>query len=384
MSGGRPRVAWVTNDLPPHSGGIQQFVASLLARTADDATLVLGPAAPAGREADAARFDASHAGRTVRAAGRVLPTAATLRRLAPELAAHRPDVVVLGSVWPLGRLAAPLRAAAGAPVLGISHGAEAGLAAVPTRPLLRAVTRDVDLLTVISDHTAAAIGRALGRGDLARLSPGVDPARFAAPPQRAAALALRERWGVPTDAPVVGCVARLVPRKGQDVLLDVWAQVRSAHPTARLVVVGEGPLRRRLARRAARLPGAHVVGPVAWEDLPAAYAALDVFAMPVRTRLAGLDVEGLGISLLEAQAAGLPVLAGRSGGAPETVTDPQLGTVVDGRDRRAVAAALIALLEDGPRAYAATHGPEAAEAWSWDAIATRFDILTEALAARPT
>ena len=382
MTDGRPRIAWVTNDLPPHSGGIQQFVASLLARTADDATLVLGPAAPAGREADAARFDASHPGRTVRMPGRVLPTGATLRRLGPELAAHRPDVVVLGSAWPLGRLAARLRAAAGAPVMGISHGAEAGLAAGPARPLLAAVARDLDLLTVISDHTAAAIGRALGRSDLARLSPGVDPARFAAPPQRAAARALRERWGVPTDAPVVGCVARLVPRKGQDVLLDVWEQVRATHPDAHLVIVGEGPLRRRLARRAERLTGAHVVGPVGWEDLPAAYAALDVFAMPVRTRLAGLDVEGLGISLLEAQAAGLPVLAGRSGGAPETVTDPCLGTVVDGRDRRAVAAGLVALLEDGPRASAAAHGPQAAEAWSWDAIAGRFDALTAGLASR--
>ena len=117
---------------------------------------------------------------------------------------------------------------------------------------------------------------------------------------------LRSRWGVPQDATVVGCVARLVPRKGQDALLAVWPEVRRRHPHARLVLIGEGPLRRRLERAAGRLEGAHVVGPVAWEELPSAYAALDVFAMPVRTRLAGLDVEGLGISLLEAQAAGLP------------------------------------------------------------------------------
>jgi len=383
VSAGRPRIAWVTNDLPPHSGGIQQFVANLLTRTADTTTLVLGPAAPAGRSADADRFDASHPGRTVRSTGRILPTAATLRRLVPELTAHRPDVVVLGSVWPLGRLAGRLRAATGAPVLGISHGAEAGLAAGPARPLLRAVARDVDLLTVISDHTAAAIGPVLGDAEPPRLSPGVDPDRFAAAAHRTAARALRERWGVPADAPVVGCVARLVPRKGQDVLLDVWPQVRATQPAARLVIVGEGPLRRRLTRRAATVEGAHVVGPVAWEDLPAAYAALDVFAMPVRTRLAGLDVEGLGISLLEAQAAGLPVLAGRSGGAPETVTDPRVGRVVDGRDRTAVAAALVDLLADDVRAAAATHGPHAAQAWSWDAIAARFDALTGALAARP-
>jgi phosphatidylinositol alpha-1,6-mannosyltransferase len=379
----RPRVAWVTNDLPPHSGGIQQFVASLLERTADATTLVLGPAAPVDRAAQARAHDASSPALTVRASGRVLPTAATTRWLSDQLVEHRPDVIVIASLWPLGRAAATLRRATGAPVLGITHGAEAGLALGPLRPLLRAVTRGVDLLTVISDHTSAAIGGALPGARIERLAPGVDPARFEASRNADAATVLRDRWRIPPGAPVVGCVARLVPRKGQDVLLDVWPDVRRHHPDAHLVLVGEGPLARRLRRRAERIEGAHVVGPVTWEELPAAYAALDVFAMPVRTRFGGLDVEGLGISFLEAQAAGIPVVAGRSGGAPETVTDRALGTVLDGRDRSAITDALLHWLSDrDARARARRLGPEAAAAWSWDAVAARFDTLVGDLARR--
>jgi phosphatidylinositol alpha-1,6-mannosyltransferase len=396
----RPRVAWVTNDLPPRSGGIQQFVGSLLERTADAATLVVGPAPPRtvadqGRPRRPSRdlevldplarsFDTSGAWRTVRAPGPILPVPTTARRVADLVAAHRPDVVVIASLWPLGLLASSLRRASGARVLGLTHGAEAGMSRVPTRPLLRAITRDVDLITVISDHTAAAIGAALPGRHLERLAPGVDLQRFGRAANASGASMLRERWGIPVDAPLVGCVARLVPRKGQDVLLRAWAEVSRRHPAAHLVLVGEGPLRSRLERMSVHLPSAHVVGPVTWGELPAVYAALDVFAMPVRTRLAGLDVEGLGISFLEAQAAGAPVVAGRSGGAPETVTDPRVGSVVDGRDVGAVVDALDGWLADPDRRDAAGElGPELVVPWSWEAVAARFDDLVAGLAASP-
>jgi len=383
VSGSRPRVAWLTNDLPPHSGGIQQFVGSLLARTADESTLVLGPASPPDRLDEAAVFDASGPWCTVRARGRVLPTRRTERWIAAHLREHRPDVIVVASLWPLGALIRRLRRSVDVPVLGITHGAEAGLARGPGRAILRAVARDVDLVTVISDHTAAAIGSVLHDRRIERLSPGVDPERFARSEDRRSVAVLRSRWGVPQDALVVGCVARLVPRKGQDVLLDVWPQVRARHGDVRLVIVGEGPRQEHLERRASGLQGVHVVGPVTWDELPSAFAALDVFAMPVRTRLGGLDVEGLGISFLEAQAAGLPVVAGRSGGAPETVPDTQCGIVVDGRDRAAVASAIHRWLDDDAgRRIASTRGPEVARAWSWDAVAASFDQLVGSIAGR--
>ena len=380
----RPRVAWVTNDLPPRSGGIQQFVANLLARTADETTLVVGPA-PSAIEVDAAaRFDASGPWGTHRVSGPVIPTPAITRRVIEQVVAHRPDVVIIASLWPLGRMAVALRRATGAPVLGLTHGAEAGLARGITRPLLRAVTRGVDLVTVISDYTAAAISPVLHDRHLERLAPGVDPQRFGRERNAVAAAALRMRWGVPADAPVVGCVARLVRRKGQDMLLRAWEEIHLRHPSAHLVIVGEGPLRRRLEREAASLRSVHVVGPVTFDELPAAYSALDVFAMPVRTRLAGLDVEGLGISYLEAQAAGLPVVAGRSGGAPETITDQRVGSVVDGRDVDELVAAIDGWLA-GPerREEAARLGPTLVLPWDWTVIAERLDGLVERLASSP-
>ena len=376
------RVAWVTNDLPPRTGGIQQFVVNLLERTADAGTLVLGPAGGS----EAAAWDAGRPWRTERAPGPLLPTPRAARWLARRLAVDRPDVVVIASLWPLGLLAPRLRRAAGAPVLGLTHGAEAGLARGPGRGVLRAVARDVGLVTTISDFTARPVAAALGADRVVRLPPGVDAARFAPrPPDDPGRSALRRAWGIPPDAPVVGCVARLVARKGQDVLLSAWPEVAARHPDARLVIVGEGPRAGALARAVRRLgpAGAGVVlaGRVPWEHLPDAYAALDVFAMPVRTRLAGLDVEGLGISFLEALATGLPVVVGTSGGAPETLVDPTVGTPVDGRDPAAVAAALDRWLGDPEgRRRVARVAPPLVRRWEWDRIAAELADLLDGLA----
>ncbi len=103
----------------------------------------------------------------------------------------------------------------------------------------------------------------------------------------------------------------------------------------------------------------------------------DVFAMPCRTRGAGLDVEGLGIVYLEASASGVPVVAGRSGGAPETVRNGETGLVVDGTDVGAVAAAVGDLLADPARA--AAMGAEgrrwALQKWQWPTRAARLTEL---------
>lgn len=377
------RVTWVTNDLPPRTGGIQQFVVSLLERTADAGTLVLGPAGGAA----AAASDAARPWRTLRAPGPVLPGPATVRWLRERLIEERPDVVVIASLWPLGLSAARLRRAVDAPILGLTHGAEAGLARGPLRPVLRLLARDVAIVTTISDFTAGPVSGAVGADRVVRLPPGVDTRRFVPrPADDPARLALRRAWGLPDGSVAVGCIARLVPRKGQDVLLDVWPEIAARHPDARLVLVGEGPRAADLARTVRRLgpAGRHVVltGPVPWDRLPDAYAALDVFAMPVRTRLAGLDVEGLGISFLEALATGLPVIVGRSGGAPETLVHPDAGTVVDGRDRREVAAALERWLADpaGRRAVAEL-APPLVRRWEWDRIADDLRGLLDRLVA---
>lgn len=369
------RVLWITNDLPPRTGGIQQFVGNLLDRVHPTTTVVVGP----GGQDGAAEHDAAQPYRTVRLPGAVLPTPSTRRRVLAVAAEHRADVVVLGASWPLGELAPALTRQLGVPVVALSHGLEAGLAAVGAGRLVRRATRGLAALTTISDWTEQALGPHLRAAQVARIPPGVDVERFH---PRVDGAALRSRWGVPPDVPLVGCVSRLVPRKGQDRLLEAWPEVRSRHPDSWLAIVGEGPSAARLGRGAADLgPDAGVVlaGRVAWDELPAAHAAADVFAMPCRTRWGGLDVEGLGIVFLEAQAVGTPVVVGRSGGAPETVRDGVTGTVIDPDDRTALVDALDRWLAEPAARTAAGRAGRAwvEERWSWRTIAQRFTALLD-------
>ena len=367
------RTLWVTNDLPPRAGGIEQFLGSLLARTWPDDALVVGPA-----HRDAAGHDAGVAWSVRRLAGGVWPTPATLAAVRAAAAAHRPDVVVLGAAWPLGELTAALARDPGVPVVAISHGLEAGLAGIGLGRLVGRTTAHLAALTVISDYTERRL-RPHARCPVHRVPPGVDVGRFRPDVDGAP---LRRRWGVPPAAPLVGCVSRLVRRKGQDRLLDAWPAVHARHPAAWLALVGTGPLEEELRERAARLRNVVVTGAVAWDDLPAAHAAFDVFAMPCRTRLLGTDVEGLGIVYLEAQASGVPVVAGTSGGAPETVVAGRTGIVVDGRRAGPLAAALDGLLAAPARraAWGAAGREHAVATWSWDAVAARFhEVLHEAV-----
>ncbi len=369
------RVLWITNDLPPRAGGIEQFVGNLLARGPVASTVVVGP----GNE-DGVAHDATLPYEVVRAPGRVLPTPAVRRLVADVAARHRPDVVVLGAMWPLGELAPWLRREV-APVVAISHGHEAGLVSTKLGHLVGRATRGVHTLTTISDYTEDLLTPRSRAGRIVRIPPGVDVEAFH---PGLDGTSLREGWGVPVEAPVVGCLSRMVDRKGQDTMLRIWPRIREAHPDAWLVLPGVGPLQEQLREAAAALgPDAQVVlpGRVGWADLASAHAAFDVFAMPCRTRLRGLDVEGLGIVFLEAQAVGVPAVAGDSGGAPETVVDGTTGLVVDGHDDGDVLRAVTALLADPARREAMGRaGREHAVAnWSWDVIAARFaEVLQQA------
>ena len=367
------RCLWVTNDLPPRAGGIEQFLGNLLDRTWPQQALVIGPA-----HDDAAAHDARTTWSVRRLSGGVWPTPATLREVRAAAADHRPDVIVLGASWPLGELARALAAEPGVPVVAISHGLEAGLAGVGLGPLAGRTTRHLAALTTISafteqrlaPHAACPVWRVPPGVDVDRFRPDVDGGH------------LRDAWGVPRGAPLVGCVSRLVPRKGQDRLLDAWPAVHARHPDAWLALVGTGPLEDTLRRRAADLRHVVVPGGVPWEDLPATHGTFDVFAMPCRTRLLGTDVEGLGIVYLEAQASGVPVVAGDSGGAPETVLAGRTGTVVDGRRPGPLVAALDGLLARPTRrrTWGAAGREHAVATWSWDAVTARFhEVLRRAV-----
>jgi phosphatidylinositol alpha-1,6-mannosyltransferase len=183
----------------------------------------------------------------------------------------------------------------------------------------------------------------------------------------------------------------MVPRKGQDTLIRAWPEVLAGSaghgPAGRplLLLVGDGPYRPALQRLAARTGVADSVlfsGPVGWDELPSYYDAGNVFAMPCRTRRAGLDVEGLGIVYLEASATGLPVVAGDSGGAPDAVRDGETGYVVAGRGVHEVAARLTDLLADpvGAAAMGKKGRSFIEREWTWDLVARRLqDVLTGAV-----
>jgi phosphatidylinositol alpha-1,6-mannosyltransferase len=193
--------------------------------------------------------------------------------------------------------------------------------------------------------------------------------------------AIRQRHGL-TDRPVIVCVSRLVPRKGQDALIRALPAIRRKVPDAALLLVGHGPYEAELQALAIEQAVATDViftGGVAFDELPRYYAAGDVFAMPCRTRRGGLDVEGLGMVFLEASATGLPVVAGDSGGAPEAVREGETGFVVDGRDHAMLADRIVTLLGDAElRNRMGVAGRRWVEqSWSWPMLARTLDELLQ-------
>ncbi|MGY1855906.1 glycosyltransferase family 4 protein [Modestobacter sp. SYSU DS0290] len=370
------RTLVVTNDFPPRQGGIQTFVAALLATRPPESLAVLASDHPG-----AAEHDARLPYPVVRAGtGMLLPTPDATRTAARLAREHGCDTVFFGAAAPLGLMAPALRRSGVRRLVGATHGHETGWVALPAaRQLMQRIAGGLDELSYISEYTHARLAPALGdRTVLSQLSPGVDVDLFT---PDADGSAVREQYGL-GSAPVVVCVSRLVPRKGQDVLVAGWAQVLARHPDARLLLVGGGPLELRLRRAiAARGLGGSVVltGGVPAGELPAHYAAGDVFAMPCRTRRGGLDVEGLGMVFLEAAACGRPVIAGTSGGAPETVREGETGHVVDPRSPTAVAQVISDLLDDPARSRAMGRAGRAwvEERWSWATIADTFARLLQ-------
>jgi phosphatidyl-myo-inositol dimannoside synthase len=343
------RTLLVTNDFPPRAGGIQNYLQALVDRMPAGEVAVYAPAWPGAAEFDAALPYPVHRHPT----SLMLPVPDVARRAATLARAHGATTVWFGAAAPLALLGPGLRRAAGVRrVVASTHGHEVGWSMLPAaRQVLRRIGRDADVVTVVSRYTRGRFASAFGAdAALEPLPPGVDAETFR--PDPLARAALRRRYGL-GDAPVVTCVSRLVARKGQDQLIRVLPRVRAQVPGARLLLVGDGPDRARLHRLADTHGVAdHVVftGPVPAAELAPHHAVGDVFALPCRTRGGGLDVEGLGIVLLEASASAVPVVAGDSGGAPETVREGETGHVVGGRDRDALAAALVGLLRDRDRA----------------------------------
>lgn len=377
------RILLVTNDFPPRRGGIQSYLEQFVRRLAAAGDHELTVYAPRWKGAE--EYDRAAPFRVVRHPGTLmLPEPGVDRRMRELIREHRIETVWFGAAAPLALLASRARSAGAHRVLASTHGHEVGWSMLPgARSALRRIGETTDVITYVSRYTRGRFAAAFGpRASLEYLPSGVDTARFAPDPAARAELRARYRLG---DRPTVVCVSRLVPRKGQDTLIAAWPQVSQRVPGAALVIVGSGPYEQTLHRMADESGvRADIVftGAVPTVELPAHYALADVFAMPCRTRGAGLDVEGLGIVFLEASAAGVPVVAGDSGGAPETVLDGRTGRVVDGQDERELAEVIGGLLADPDAAHRMGQaGREwVGRDWNWDVLTAR---LSELLQVRP-
>ncbi|MEO5710289.1 MAG: glycosyltransferase family 4 protein [Nocardioidaceae bacterium] len=369
------RVLVVTNDFPTRRGGIESFVLALCQGLPADGVVVYTASMPGDAEHDAGLPFPVYRDPS----SRLLPTPAVARRVARVMRRHGCDQVLFGASAPLGLLAPALRRAGARRVVALTHGHEIWWARVPVmRLLLRRIGDHVDVLTYVSEwcreHVAPALSPA-SRARMVRLSPGVDASRFF---PGCGGSAVRRRLGLAPDTPVVVCTARLVRRKGQDTLIRSWPEVLLGKPDARLLLVGDGPDRVRLERLADGLGvrGSVVfTGGVPWDEVPAYTDAGDVFAMPCRTRLFGLEPEAWGIVFLEAQACGLPVIIGASGGAPETLVGP--GRVVsDGPSE--VAEALLHFLDGAARGDSSKAPPLGLDRFSWTrAVRVLEEVLTD-------
>lgn len=381
---GSGRILLVTNDFPPRPGGIQSYLHELAVRLPPGALTVLASTWPDAHDTDGrcAAFDAAQPFAVHRLpTTMMLPTPDAVRRAVELVPGH--ETVWFGAAAPLGLMAPALRRAGVQRVLASTHGHEVGWSMLPgSRQLLHRIGREADVVTTVSRYTRARIASALGPdAALEPLPSGIDTTRFR--PDAGARHEIRRRYRL-GERPVVGIVSRLVRRKGQDVLIRALPAIRRRVPGAALLVAGDGPGRDRLRRLAENVGVADDVvftGPLAHDDIPAHHAALDVFALPCRTLGRGLDVEGLGIVLLEASASGVPVVAGRSGGAPETVRGGPPGTrtgrLTDGRDPADVAEVVADLLADpDAAAQAGTAGRRWMQAeWTWSSRARRLAAL---------
>ncbi|MGH7135110.1 MAG: glycosyltransferase, partial [Pirellulales bacterium] len=268
---------------------------------------------------------------------------ATTRALARHFRRRKPDVVHCHQIGALF-YAGPAARRAGVPVVvHTEHGKNYGHRR-RTRLLGRWAGRQAHKFCCVSEDIAAEVRRAriVAGNKVAVVPNGIDVQRFAdlkanpgAPGQN-----LKSDLGIPPKAAVVGTVGRLHEIKRLDLLLESFAKLLSAVPDAHLLIVGDGPLRCELERLAAsRLPAGqfHFVG---YQAEPERYLALmDVFALTSRS-------EGMPLSILEAWAAGAPVVASAVGGVPELIADGDTGLLFPYEDTKAATTAMTRLLSD--------------------------------------
>jgi phosphatidylinositol alpha-1,6-mannosyltransferase len=345
------KVLLVTNDLGPRAGGIETFVLGLIEGLPKDSLIIYTSSQKGDKAFDAQLLEKFGAVVIRDRAKMLLPTPRITRKAVKILKQQQIKNVWFGAAAPLALMAGKLRSAGASNIVALTHGHEVWWAKIPIlKSLLKKIIKDVDHLGYLGDFTKGEIAKISNQPQkFLQIAPGIDTQHFA---PKSARGDLIEKYRLDGRRVIVS-VGRLVHRKGQDELVKAMPKILEQFPDAILLFVGEGPIKQMLfnsAKQLGVLPKVVFAGRVSHHDLPDYICLGEIFAMPVRSRFSGLEVEGLGIVYLEASACGLPVIVGNSGGAVDAVLDQKTGLLVDGTKSDQIADAICELLANPERA----------------------------------
>ena len=347
------KVLLVTNDLGPRAGGIETFILGLIEGLPKN-SLVIYTSSQNGQAPFDAQLLEKFGAIVIRDRAKILlPTPRITRKAVRILKQYKIQNVWFGAAAPLGFMASQLRNGGATNIVALSHGHEVWWAKIPVlKQILQKIIKDIDKLGYLGEFTKNEISKATTEvNKLVQIAPGIDTNHFQPKKPNPNLVSKYQLEG----RRVIVCVARLVHRKGQDQLIKALPAVLKKHPDAILLIVGQGPIEQMLRNSARQLAVTHKViftGRVPHADLADYISLGEVFAMPVRSRFYGFEVEGLGISYLEASACGLPVVVGKSGGAVDAVIDQVTGLLVDGKNVNEITDAICRLLADPAKAQA--------------------------------
>lgn len=373
------KILCITNDFGPRAGGIETFIIGLIERLPAGSVIVYTSAQENSNDYDRTWLE-KYGVEVIRDKAKILLPTPGVAFCVNSLVRDRSiETVFFGAAAPLGLLSHGLRRAGVKRIVALTHGHEVWWSKVwPFKWAIKRMSRSIDHLTYLGEYTHQVISRAVTKkaaSSMVKIAPGIDTDHFAP----VDASALRTKLGL-TEKKTIVSVGRLVHRKGQDILIEAMPKICRQIPDAHLVMIGEGPYRSYLENRRKVLgleEKVTFIGRIQYAELPTYICVGDLFVMPSRSRLAGLEVEGLGIVYLEASACGLPVIAGNSGGAPDAVLAGETGLVVDGTRVDDVASAVVELLSDPMRSQRmGKRGREwIVQEWRWEIWASRFAQL---------
>jgi phosphatidyl-myo-inositol dimannoside synthase len=389
LTGSKAPILLMTEVFPPQIGGSGRWLWELHRRLPVDVKVI------AGTYAGAAEFDRTHHLPIERLPlsfsnwGLLTPRSFkeyvhTFRRVSAVIRNTLPRAIVTGKALPEGLIARACAARFRLPYASYVHGEELTLATTSRelRALTKHVLRHARLLVANSDNTRDILtGQWNVPANRVRvLHPGVDTTRFVPSPRDEN---VRQRLGW-SGRRVVLTVGALQRRKGQDMMIRALPEIAKRCPEVLYAVAGAGPDGQALRDLAGELGVAErvqFVGPVADRDLIECYQQCDLFALP--NRQVGWDFEGFGIVLIEAQACGVPVIAGRSGGTAETLSPGISGELVACETPGPLGQVVSALLaDDERRARMGRAGRDWASAhYSWPVLTTQATEIFEALGA---